>query len=144
MILILPNAFYSSKTRAINTPSSLSNILRRICRLKSLCKTAVFAVLLYSASAHSQLAGSDVGIWEKDNPAPRKTADSQDPNMLNFHHGIKGRLLKKYIKYSRNKSHTLSVVHAAREDEKIWENEEKKNSLSNNSYEKSFGKNVNI
>lgn len=99
-------------------------------------KTAALLVLLYSGTAYSQLIGSDVQIWEKSNPTPREASISKDENILNFHYGIKDKFLKKYIKYSKNKSHTLSLVHTSKEDEKIWENESKKISLSNNIYEK--------
>lgn len=105
--------------------------------LKYLClKTAVLLVFLYSVSIHSQLIGSDVQIWEKSTPTPREIANTKDENLLNFHSGIKNRLVKKYIKHSKNKSHTLSIVHTFKEDEKIWENEGEKISLSNNLYEK--------
>ncbi|MBW7674127.1 T9SS type A sorting domain-containing protein [Chryseobacterium chendengshani] len=105
--------------------------------LKYLClKTATVLVFLYSASMYSQLIGSDVQIWEKSTPTPRDIAIAKDENLLNFHPGIKNRLVKRYIKHSKNKSHTLSIVHTFKEDEKIWENEDKKISLSNNLYEK--------
>ncbi|MGG5209206.1 T9SS type A sorting domain-containing protein [Chryseobacterium sp. MIQD13] len=104
---------------------------------KSLChKIAALLVLLYSMNAYSQLVGSDVQIWEKSNPTPREANVSKNENILNFHYGIKDRFLKKYIRYSRNKSHTLSLVHTSKEDEKIWDNEVRKISLSNNVYEK--------
>ncbi|KMQ63858.1 hypothetical protein ACM40_03530 [Chryseobacterium sp. BLS98] len=104
---------------------------------KFLCrKTAALLVLLYSASAYSQLVGSDVQIWEKSRLTLREVSNVKDENLLNFHYGIKDKILKKYIKHSKNKSHTLSLVHTSREDEKIWENEGQKISLSNNVYEK--------
>lgn len=113
---------------------------------KSLChKTAALLVLLYSASAYSQLVGSDVQIWEKSNLLLREVSNLKDQNLLNFHYGIKDKSLKKYIKHGKNKSHTLSLVHTSKEDEKIWENEDKKISLSNNVFEKKEAdKNVKI
>lgn len=98
-------------------------------------KTVALLVLLCSFSAYSQLVGSDVQIWEKSNPTLRESGVSKE-NILNFHYGIKDKLLKKYIKHSKNKSHTLSLVHTSKEDEKIWENEGRKISLSNYIYEK--------
>lgn len=92
-------------------------------------------VFLYSANSYSQLIGSDVQIWEKSTLTPREIANSKDENLLNFHYGIKDRLLKKYIKHSKNKSHTLSLVHTSKDDEKIWENDDQKISLSNDKYE---------
>ncbi len=92
-------------------------------------------VFLYSANASSQLIGSDVQIWEKSTPTIREAANSKDDRLLNFHYGIKDRSIKKYIKHSKNKSHTLSLVHTAKDDEKIWENEDQKISLSNDKYE---------
>lgn len=92
------------------------------------------AMLSCSFSAYSQLAGSDVQLWEKTNSTLREATKCPDENLLNFHCGIRDRLLKKYIKYSKNKSHTLSLVHTSKEDELIWSNADKKVSLSNNSY----------
>jgi hypothetical protein len=82
------------------------------------------------------LVGSDAQLWEKANPTSREATRCGDENLLNFHCGIKDKLLKKYIKYSKNKSHTLSLVHASKEDEMIWENTEKQVSLSNTVYNK--------
>lgn len=92
------------------------------------------AMLSCSFSAYSQLAGSDIQLWEKTNSTLREATRCADENLLNFHCGIKDKLLKKYIKYSKNKSHTLSLVHTAKEDELIWNNADKRVSLSNNSY----------
>ena len=66
---------------------------------------------IWQKGIKSGLIKSGVVIWEKDRPALRQVINSQEPDMLNFHHRIKDRLLKKYIKYSRSKSYTLSVVH---------------------------------
>ena len=94
------------------------------------------AVFLYSANTYSQLIGSDVQIWEKSTPTIREASNSKNDQLLNFHYGIKDRSIKKYIKHSKNKSHTLSMVHTAKDDEKIWENDDQKiSSLSNNKYE---------
>jgi len=93
-----------------------------------------FLMLLCSFLAYSQLVGSDVQVWEKINPASREAARCKDENLLNFHCGIKDKFLKKYIKYSKDKSHTLSLVHASKEDEMIWENTDKNVSLGNTSY----------
>ncbi|WP_347216813.1 T9SS type A sorting domain-containing protein [Chryseobacterium sp.] len=93
-------------------------------------------MLSCSFSAHSQLVGSDIQMWEKTNSSLREATRCPDENLLNFHCSIKGKLLKKYIKYSKNKSHTLSLVHESKEDELIWNNADKKISLNNNSYVK--------
>ncbi|RXM37547.1 hypothetical protein BOQ62_22455 [Chryseobacterium sp. CH21] len=79
-----------------------------------------------SVSAYSQLVGSDAQLWEKATPTFREAAKCKDEKLLNFHCGIKDKIFKKYIKYSKNKSHTLTVVHRSKEDELIWENVEKK------------------
>jgi len=104
---------------------------------KLLC-SRMFIFLTFSCSfyANAQLVGSDVQIWEKINPASREAARCTDENLLNFHCGIKDKFLKKYIKYSKDKSHTLSLVHASKEDEMIWENTDKNVSLGNASYRK--------
>ncbi|WP_313090323.1 T9SS type A sorting domain-containing protein [Chryseobacterium flavum] len=94
----------------------------------------MMAMLSCSFSVYSQLVGSDIQLWEKTKPSLREASRCSDENLLNFHCGIKDRFLKKYIKYSRNKSHTLSLVHASKENELIWNNVDKKVSLSNNSY----------
>ena len=91
-------------------------------------------LLSCSFSAYSQLVGSDVGLWEKANPTLREATRCSDESLLNFHCGIKDKLLKKYIKYSKNKSHTLSLVHTSKEDELIWNDTEKNVSLNNNAY----------
>ncbi|MCW3161389.1 T9SS type A sorting domain-containing protein [Chryseobacterium oryctis] len=97
-------------------------------------KIIMILFLLCSFSAYSQLVGSDTQLWEKANPTSREATKCKDENLLNFHCGIKDKLLKKYIKYSKNKSHTLSLVHTSREDELIWDNADKNVSLSNNIY----------
>lgn len=96
----------------------------------------ILATLLMSCSfsAYSQLVGSDAQLWEKSIMTPREAVKCKDEHLLNFHCGIKDKLLKKYIKYSKNKSHTLSLVHASKEDEMIWDNVDKKVSLSNTVY----------
>lgn len=99
-------------------------------------KLVTILLLSYSISAYSQLAVSDAEIWEKANPVSREATRCRDENLLNFHCGIKDKLLKKYIKYSKKKSHTLSLVHASKEDEMIWENTDKNVSLGNNVYNK--------
>lgn len=76
---------------------------------KLLClKTALILILMSSSNVFSQLVKFDAQIWEKSTLAPREVANPKDENLLNFHYGIKDRLLKKYIKHSKNKSHTLS------------------------------------
>ncbi|MFC3161008.1 T9SS type A sorting domain-containing protein [Chryseobacterium arachidis] len=98
----------------------------------------IFAMIVFSFSfsAYSQLVGSDAGPWEKSNSTLREATRCPDENLLNFHCGIKGKSLKKYIKYSKNKSHTLSLVHTSMEDELIWENTDQNTSLSNTHYNK--------
>lgn len=105
-------------------------------------KMALLFTIMCSSNAYSQLVGSDVQIWEKYTPAIREASTIPEENLLNFHPGIKNRLFKKYIKHSKNKSHTLSLVHTSKEDEKIWEREEKKSALNSNSYEINAGKKV--
>lgn len=110
---------------------------------KLLCLKAAFLFTVVCASnAYSQLVGSDVRIWEKSTPSVRETSNIQDENLVNFHPGIKNRLFKKYIKHSKDKSHTLSLVHTSKENEKIWEREGKKSALNNNGYEINSGKKV--
>lgn len=102
------------------------------------CKISVFLLLLlFPMHIYSQLITSDVQIWEKSDLTLRESVNSKDESLLNFHYGIKDKFLKKYIKHSKNKSHTLSLVHTSKDDERIWEIEEKKISLSNVAYEKS-------
>ena len=109
------------------------------------CRIAAGIAMLCSAQFSSQLVGSDVQIWEKSDLSLREVINIKDQNLLNFHYGIKDSFLKKYIKPSKNKSHTLSLVHSSKEDENIWENDSKKISLSNNVYEKKESdKNVKI
>lgn len=96
----------------------------------------MMVMLSCSFSVHSQLVGSDVQIWGKTNSNLREATRCSDENLLNFHCGIKDKLLKKYIKYSKNKSHTLSLVHESKENELIWNNVDKKVFLNNNSYVK--------
>ncbi|SHF10969.1 T9SS type A sorting domain-containing protein [Chryseobacterium takakiae] len=105
-------------------------------------KMALLVTIMCSSSAYSQLVGSDVKIWEKYIPGIREANAIPEENLLNFHPGIKNRLFKKYIKHSKEKSHTLSLVHTSKEDEKIWEREEKKSALSNNAYEIDAGQEV--
>ena len=89
-----------------------------------------------SFSASSQLVNSEIQIWEKPNSTSREVMKCKDENLLNFHCSIKDRFIKKYIKYSKNKNHTLSLVHMAKEDVLIWEDADKNISLSNNNYKK--------
>ncbi|MDN5476571.1 MAG: T9SS type A sorting domain-containing protein [Chryseobacterium sp.] len=99
---------------------------------------------LYSISVSSQLVKSDLQLWEKANSAARDGIKCKDENLLNFHCGIKDKFIKKYIKYSRDKSHTLSVVHASKESDPIWQNSDKNVSLSNNRYEIGGAKNIEL
>ncbi|MBB6371140.1 T9SS type A sorting domain-containing protein [Chryseobacterium shigense] len=100
------------------------------------CKIAAGIAVFCSAQFYSQLVGSDPQIWEKANTSIREASNVKDDHLLNFHDGIKNRFLKKYIRHSRDKSHTLSLVHTSREEEKIWENDSKKIILNNNVFEK--------
>lgn len=97
-----------------------------------------------SVSVYSQLVGSDAQLWEKSDPTLREVMKCKDENLLNFHCGIKDKLFRKYIKYSKNRSHTLTVVHRSKEDELIWEDTEKKVSLGNSSYKTGKEKNIEI
>lgn len=106
-----------------------------------LYRKVIAILLLCSISTYSQLVKSDVQVWEKSEYTIRE-AKSKEGTLLNFHHGIKDKSLKKYIKHNKNKSHTLSLVHMSKEDEKIWEREERKSSLSNNAYEAKNSKKV--
>ncbi|GEN77548.1 hypothetical protein CHA01nite_32880 [Chryseobacterium hagamense] len=55
-------------------------------------------------------------LWEKIDSDTRKAAKGPDENLLNFHCSIKDKVLKKYIRYSQHKSHTLTLVHSSKED----------------------------
>ena len=101
-----------------------------------LSKVMLCAFLLGSHLAFSQLISGDTQIWEKIDPTSRDALKCGDENLLNFHCGIKDKVVKKFIRYSKNKSHTLSLVHTAKADELIWENSEKNLALSNNRYQK--------
>ncbi|SIR54123.1 T9SS type A sorting domain-containing protein [Chryseobacterium sp. RU33C] len=107
-------------------------------------KAFTIICLSYSLSVYSQLVGSDAQLWEKANPTLREVTKCKDENLLNFHCGIRDKLFKKYIKYSKNKSHTLTVVHRSKDDELIWENTEKKISLENNNFKTNGEKTVEI
>ncbi|MFY1048492.1 T9SS type A sorting domain-containing protein [Chryseobacterium sp. GP-SGM7] len=100
------------------------------------CRIAAGIAVFCSAQFHSQLIGSDPQIWEKANTTIREASNVKEDRLLNFHDGIKNRFLKKYIRHSRDKSHTLSLVHTSKEEEKIWENDSKKIILNNNVFEK--------
>lgn len=106
----------------------------------------IFTIMALSCSAsfYSQLVGSDVQLWEKVNPVLREGVKCKDENLLNFHCGIKDKVFKKYIKYSKDKSHTLTAVHRSKDDELIWENTEKKTSLESSSYRTGNKKSVEI
>ena len=105
--------------------------------LKNACnRIAISTVMFFSAQLYSQLVGSDAQIWEKANTSIREASNLKQDQLLNFHDGIKKRFLKKYIKHSRNKSHTLSLVHTSKEEEEIWENNAKNTVLNNSVFEK--------
>ncbi len=101
------------------------------------CK-GIYTLLLISCSLpiYSQLVGSNAQLWEKSNKTIRDNTRCKDENLLNFHCGIKDKLLKKYIKYNKNSRHTLSLVHLSNEDELIWDKPDQNISLSNNVYTK--------
>ncbi|WP_426477548.1 T9SS type A sorting domain-containing protein [Chryseobacterium sp. CBSDS_008] len=105
-----------------------------------------FAIICLSCSVsvYSQLVGSDAQLWEKSDPTLREVMKCKDENLLNFHCGIKDKLFKKYIKYSKSKSHTLTAVHRSKEDELIWEDTEKRISLGNSSYKTGKEKSIEI
>lgn len=97
--------------------------------------------LFLSVTVFSQLTTSPPELWEKINPDTREAVKCRDESLLNFHCGIQDKLLKKYIRYSKNKSHTLSLVHASKEDEVIWANPDENILLSNTQYNR--GKKIN-
>lgn len=101
-----------------------------------LSKIMLCASLLGSHLVFSQLISGNTQIWEKIDPTSRDALKCRDENLLNFHCGIKDKVVKKFIRYSKNKSHTLSLVHTAKADDLIWENSEKNVALSNNRYQK--------
>ncbi|WBV60210.1 T9SS type A sorting domain-containing protein [Chryseobacterium camelliae] len=104
---------------------------------KNTCgRIAVSITVFFSAQLYSQLVGSGTQIWEKANTSIREASNIKEERLLNFHDGIKNRFLKKYIKHSRDKSHTLSLVHTSKEEEKIWENDAKNIVLNNDLFEK--------
>ena len=107
-------------------------------------KAFTIICLSCTVSAYSQLVGSNVQLWEKANPTLLEVTKYKDGNLLNFHCGIKDKLFKKYIKYSKNKSYTLTAVHRSKEDELIWENTEKKIFLENNNFKTDGKENVEI
>ncbi|MCJ8155267.1 T9SS type A sorting domain-containing protein [Chryseobacterium sp. SSA4.19] len=93
-------------------------------------------MFFHSLYVYSQVISSEAQLWEKANPNLREATRCSDEKLLNFHCGIKDKLLKKYIKYSKNKSHTLSLVHASKEDEIIWDNADNNVLLANTSYKR--------
>ncbi|WP_346984942.1 hypothetical protein [Chryseobacterium sp. POE27] len=98
-----------------------------------------FLFLVFFFFSHflfSQLASTNPQVWERVNPSSREATRCKDENLLNFHCGIKEKALKKYIKYSKNRSHTLSVVHTSKEDETIWDNSDNGVSLGNTKYKR--------
>lgn len=100
------------------------------------CRIATGIAVFCSSNFSSQLVGSDLQIWEKANTSIREASNIKEEGLLNFHDGIKNRFLKKYIRHSRDKSHTISLVHTSKEEEKIWENDSKKIILNNTIFEK--------
>jgi hypothetical protein len=106
-------------------------------RLKNTCYRITVGIAVFcSVPFYSQLISSGPQIWEKANTGIREASNVKEDQLLNFHDGIKNRFLKKYIKHSRNKSHTLSLVHTSKEEEKIWENDAKKIVLNNTVFAK--------
>ncbi|OCA76387.1 hypothetical protein BBI01_06765 [Chryseobacterium artocarpi] len=101
-----------------------------------LSKVMLCAFLLGSQLAFSQLISGETQIWKKIDPNSRDALKCKDENLLNFHCGIKDKVVKKIIRYSKNKSHTLSLVHTGKANELIWDNPEKNVALSNNRYQK--------
>jgi len=74
--------------------------------------------------------------WEKsDIEVSRDTVKCNRESLLNFHCNIEGR--SKPIKYGRNDSQSLIVVHNSNEDENIWYNKEIISKLNNNSFKSS-------
>ncbi|WP_312346248.1 T9SS type A sorting domain-containing protein [Chryseobacterium binzhouense] len=100
------------------------------------CRIAAVIAVLCSTQLYSQLISSNPQIWEKTNISIKEASNIKEDRLLNFHDGIKNRFLKKYIRHSQDKSHTLSLVHTSRDKEKIWENDLKKTILNNNVFEK--------
>ncbi|WP_412850823.1 T9SS type A sorting domain-containing protein [Chryseobacterium sp. PMSZPI] len=93
-------------------------------------------LLSCSGAVYSQLTKPEVQLWERTIPGTREDSGCSDGTLLNFHCGIKNRSAKKYIRYSRNKSHTLSLVHISKDKETIWENKDTHSSLGNNIFQK--------
>ncbi|SMP35271.1 T9SS type A sorting domain-containing protein [Chryseobacterium profundimaris] len=94
-----------------------------------------FLILFFSISAFSQLTKSDhIQLWEKIDHSSKESGLCADENLLNFHCGIKDKVLEKIIKYSSNKDHTISLVHQSKENELIWLDSRQNISLSNTFY----------
>ncbi|WP_294200503.1 T9SS type A sorting domain-containing protein [uncultured Chryseobacterium sp.] len=103
---------------------------------KTYSSIAAAIAVFCSTKFYSQLVDANPRIWEKANTTLREVSNIEEDHLLNFHDGIKNRFLKKYIKHSRDKSHTISLVHNSKEEERIWENDSRKIVLNNNVFEK--------
>lgn len=84
----------------------------------------------------SQLVSSNMQMWEKASVAIKDSSKCKTVNLLNFHCNIKDKLIKKYIKYSKHKSHSIIMVHRSKDNEWIWKNQENKINLANDKYER--------
>jgi len=96
----------------------------------------LFLMLSFSASVFSQLTKLDLQLWEKSDHTPKESTLCKDDNLLNFHCGIKGKLIDKSVEYIRNENHTISLVHSSKDNELIWKNPDQNISLSNTVYSK--------
>lgn len=93
---------------------------------------------LYAVSICGQLNASGVQLWQKVKENSRIAAQCSDENILNFHCGLQEIQLNDYIRHSKNKSHTLTVVYASKENEVIWYNDSEKITLANNQFKKAY------
>lgn len=101
----------------------------------TLSRVMLFVSLLGSNFTLSQLRGGQTQIWEKADPTSRDAIKCKDEQLLNFHCGIKDKVIKKFIRYSKYNSYTLSLVHVAKDREIIWENSAKNMTLANYRYQ---------
>lgn len=94
----------------------------------------IFFVEFFSLKA--QIRNQSNKLWEK--PNARMSLDSTKcsrESLLNFHCTIEGKFSS--IKYGKNDSQSLIIVHKSNEEENIWYNKEVISELNNNSFKNS-------
>ena len=99
--------------------------------------TCLSILFLGFFSFQAQIINQENKAWQKAKPEmSRNTNKCDKESLLNFHCNIREQISQP-IKYNKDNSQTLIVVHNSNEEENIWNNKDVIAELNSNSYKSS-------